>query len=121
MSNIIKTVKEMKDKNGELVHKITTIQPKKKDEKISLSTVDDLYKKLRVQSKKDGKKFMIKVMTYDGMKTLNGYNYDEESLKYCFEDYYENLPADIQKKFSNFFFIQIFTFLQESLCMNFKF
>ena len=53
---------------------------------------------------------MIKVMTYDGMKTLNGYNYDEESLKYCFEDYYENLPADIQKKFSNFFFIQIISY-----------
>jgi len=50
---------------------------------------------------------MIKVMTFDGMKTLNDFDYDEDSLKYINEDYYSSLPSEAIKKFEHFFFIQI--------------
>jgi hypothetical protein len=107
MDNFIKHTEEKTNKNGKVIQKTITLQPKNKNGKISLSDTDVLYKKLRDKYKKEGKKFSIRVMTYDGIKTLNGFSYDEESLKFCFEDYYNNLPADVQEKFKHFFFVQV--------------
>ena len=79
MENFNKKVKEVTNKNGKVIEKITTIQPKDKKGRISLESVDKLYKKLHVKSKDEGKKFMIKIMTLDGMKTLKTFDYDEDS------------------------------------------
>jgi hypothetical protein len=107
MEDFIKTAKEIKNKTGKIIERITRIQPKSKKGKISLNDVDKIYKKLRIQSKKENKKFMIKVMTYDGFKTLNGFDYDEDSLKYVLEDYYSSMPSEERDKYNHFFFIEI--------------
>ena len=108
MENFNKKVKEVKNINGKVIEKITTIQPKDKKGRISLESVDKLYKKLHVKSKEEGKKFMIKIMTLDGMKTLKNFDYDEDSLKYCFEnEYYHSMPKEVRSKFEDFFYIQI--------------
>jgi hypothetical protein len=103
--NMHTSVREIKNKQGEVIEKITTIQAHQPNKKISINEVNKLYKHLmRTQPEKE---FMIKVMTYDGMKTLKSYDYKEGDLKYNIEDYYSSMPKDAMDKFMHFFYVQI--------------
>jgi hypothetical protein len=107
MSKFIKTEKVIKNKTGKEIERVLNITPKGKN-KLGLQEVNNLYKKLIEET--DPKKFMIKIMTIDGMKTLKAYDYAEDDLKYIAEeDYYSGLPKETRDKFDYFLGVQIIT------------
>jgi len=107
MSKFIKTEKVIKNKTGKEIERVLNITPKGKH-KLGLKEVNNLYKKLIEET--DPKKFMIKIMTIDGMKTLKGYDYSQDDLRFIAEeDYYSSLDQEAKDKFDYFLGVQIIT------------
>ena len=111
MENFKISTRKVENVKKEVVQTVTTIQPKFKNKKISFDDIDKLYQRLRIKSNNENKSFMIKGMTYDGMKTLKDFHYDDETLRFSNgHDYYRNMPIEAQDKFNHFFFVQIISY-----------
>ena len=102
MSKFVKTIKEVKNKNGKIIEKVLNIQPKKGT--LTVEEVNKLYKE--IIKKANPKDIMIKVSAIDGFKTLKAYDYIEDDLSLVYDDYYSSLPKETKDKFNNLLAVQ---------------
>jgi len=107
MSNFEKSTKINRNKNGKEIERVMDIKPKNAKLKLTLDEVNNLYKKIAERA--DTSNIMIKAMTIDGYKTLKSFDYNDEDLIHCLDDYYSSLPKEKRDKFENLLSVQIIT------------
>ena len=96
---------EVKNIKGKVLEKRLRLNPKKKNDKISLQETNKLYKKLLKSI--NPKNILIRCMAIDGIKTLKSYDHEGEDLLSCMEEYYSSMPKEVQDKFSHYLGIEI--------------
>jgi hypothetical protein len=108
MSKFIKTEKEVTNKKDRVIERVLNWEPKQQG-KLSIHEVNNIYKRLVQSGQVDPKKIMIKVVAFDGYKTIKSYDHDGDDLEMVYDDYYSSLPRDTKDKFENLLAFQIIT------------
>jgi len=95
-------------KNQQPLFSIERFEPRDKNQHktISMNQVQQWYaEKLGVDE--DPRRFSIKGMAIDGLKTLKSEQFIDDELKFYTEsEYFKELPANAQEKFKRFFYVE---------------
>lgn len=105
--NFLKTEKEITNKKGVVIERIMNLQPKKGF--VSIHEINNMYKKMIQTADIDPHKIMIKVVAFDGFKTIKSYDHTGDDLEMTYDEYYRSLPKETRDKFSNLLAFQIIT------------